>query len=331
MPSPVLLLALSLALQPPPPQVPAEARALKERGDLLRAAGEPAAALVTYGQALERHGAYAEALVAKGEVLSGLRRYPEAVQALGAAVGLDPSAAPAWRLLAAAAARDGDLPRAREAYDRYAGLRPDDPDGHFGLAETARLQGDGPAAVAAYRRFLELATPLPAQAARVEQAVVQLAALSAAAEAAATPAPPSAPLPALPYSPAVVEKLAAGERAASAGDHRSALFLFQEAVYLAPTSAEARLGMARAYAGLRHPEKAEAQLRQVLTADPANREALRLQQELRAPPAAETPGPEASAGPPGSWPRVYKLTPDPPGSGPQAEAAPPRAPQTPAP
>ena len=148
-----VLLALPLALQAAPvagakpveqsagvqPVVPAAARALKERGDLLRAAGEPAAALVSYGQALKLHGAYVEALAAQGEVLAGQARYREAVKVFAAAVEIEPTFAMGWSQLASAAARDGDLPRAREAYQQYAALRPTDPEGHLGLAETARL------------------------------------------------------------------------------------------------------------------------------------------------------------------------------------------------
>ena len=148
-----VLLALQLALQAAPvagatptvpdageqpaapqPGVPAAARALKERGDLLRAAGEPAAALISYGQALKLHAAYAEALEAQGEVLASQARYREAVKAFTAAVELEPTFALGWSQLASTAARDGDLPRAREAYQQYAALRPTDPEGHLGLA-----------------------------------------------------------------------------------------------------------------------------------------------------------------------------------------------------
>jgi tetratricopeptide (TPR) repeat protein len=120
----------------------------------------------------------------------------------------------------------------------------------------------------------------------------------------------------------LVEKLGAGDRAYLAGDYRAALFLFQDAVYLDPGSSAARIRLARAYAGLRYPDKAEAQLQQVLAQEPGNAEARKLLEELSSAPARPGPSTPAAA-PPAAAPaggRVYKFTPE---AGPAPAAAPP--------
>jgi tetratricopeptide (TPR) repeat protein len=148
----------------------------------------------------------------------------------------------------------------------------------------------------------------------------------------ATPTPTATrPVPSVPVAAptqALVEKLGAGDRSFLAGDHRSALFLYQDAAYLDPTSVAARIRLARCYAALRYPAQAEGQLKQALEIDPGNAEARKLLEELRT--QASRPGlrPSGAAGPgtaaatPAAPPRIYRLTPD--GSGPAAgEAAPP--------
>jgi tetratricopeptide (TPR) repeat protein len=101
--------------------------------------------------------------------------------------------------------------------------------------------------------------------------------------------PPAAP------SRAFIEKLGAGDRAYLSGDYRSALFAYQDAAYLDSTSAVARVRLARAYLGLRHPEQAERQLKQVLELDPSNGEARRLLEELaNAPPPTTAVAPAAA-------------------------------------
>lgn len=113
--------------------------------------------------------------------------------------------------------------------------------------------------------------------------------------------------------------MGAGDRAYLAGDYRAALFLYQDAVYLAPGASAARLRLARAYAALRYPEKAEAQLRLVLDQDPTNAEARKQLDELKSPPrvapaAGEPPAAEgtggAAAAAAASTPRTYRLTPE---------------------
>jgi tetratricopeptide (TPR) repeat protein len=102
------------------------------------------------------------------------------------------------------------------------------------------------------------------------------------------PAPASAAAPARPVvaapSQALIDKLGAGDRAFLATDFRSALFLYQDAVYMAPTAVSARLRLARCYAALRYPAQAEAQVLQALEIDPGSAEASRLLAELRNPP-----------------------------------------------
>jgi tetratricopeptide (TPR) repeat protein len=144
-----------------------------------------------------------------------------------------------------------------------------------------------------------------------------------------SPTPPASPAanpaapprrPEAPPSQALIEKLGAGDRAYLAGDHRAALFLYQDAVYLEPGASTARLRLARTYAALRYPDKAEAQLRLVLDLDPANAEARKQLDELR------SPRPPAAAAAPSSS-RLYKFTPE----AEQVDGAPPPPPSPPGP
>jgi tetratricopeptide (TPR) repeat protein len=133
----------------------------------------------------------------------------------------------------------------------------------------------------------------------------------------ATPAVPSREL---------VEKLGSGDRAYLAGDYRTALFAYQDAAYLDPTSAVGRVRLARAYAALGHRDQAERQLKQALELDPGNGEAQKLLDDLSRPAAESAPVPAAAAIPAlvapaaTSSPRVYRLTDDP---APAPQAAPP--------
>jgi tetratricopeptide (TPR) repeat protein len=141
----------------------------------------------------------------------------------------------------------------------------------------------------------------------------------AAAALAALPPPavqapePVARAPAAP-SRALLEKLSAGDRAFLAGDYRPALFAYQDAAYLDPTSAVARIRLARAYSALGHGEQARKQLKQALELDPGDAEARRLLQALSAPapgapPASAQPATPTPAAP--EAPRVYKFTEEP--------------------
>lgn len=120
---------------------------------------------------------------------------------------------------------------------------------------------------------------------------------------------------------ALLEKLAQGDRAHAAGDLRGALFAYQDAVYLAPGSAAARVQLGRAYLALRHAEQAQAQAEQALALDAASADARRLLDDAlagrfpEAPPSAGA-GPSVNAAAPGPGAvrpasHVYRLTPEP--------------------
>lgn|SRR6266568_3379438 len=136
------------------------------------------------------------------------------------------------------------------------------------------------------------------------------------------PAPvPAAPVQAAPASPpqAAVEKMGEGDRLYLAGDYRNALFAYQDATFLAPRYAPARVRLGRAYLALRHADKAMEQAELALAEDAAAPDARKLLDEARV--QAATPGesaiaaplPGAAATPPPSrpGPKTYKLTPPP--------------------
>jgi tetratricopeptide (TPR) repeat protein len=141
---------------------------------------------------------------------------------------------------------------------------------------------------------------------------------------------------------AVIEKIGAGDRAYLAGEYRVALFAYQDAVHLEPTNPAALVKLARAYSALRHPEKAEEQLRLALQLDPSNADARKALDEVQNPPKpapqivrvpdAPKPAappvqivrvPEAQPAPAAQPSHVYRLAPDQPAAEPQP-AAPPR-------
>ena len=68
--------------------------------------------------------------------------------------------------------------------------------------------------------------------------------------------------PAAPPSPAMLDKLALGDKLHPAGDARGALFAYQDAVYLEPRNATARVKLGRAYWALRYVGQAEEQWQQ---------------------------------------------------------------------
>jgi tetratricopeptide (TPR) repeat protein len=172
----------------------------------------------------------------------------------------------------------------------------------------------------------------------------------------ATPAadPATPPAPAAPVAPAaapegaekaprkepvaptqaLLDKMGQGDRMVLAGDHRGALFVYQDAVYLQPRYAPARVRLGRAYLALRYPEQALAQAEAALAEDPDSAEARKLLEDARnAPPRAKsgaaaaeapaaTPAPAAPAAA-RQGPRVFKLTPE--GEGAAADAAASRA------
>lgn len=188
----------------------------------------------------------------------------------------------------------------------------------------------------------------------------------APAPVAAAPAPPSAPVvtavvtpvipppvpaprpvvePTAPPSPALLDKLALGDRLQGAGDYRGALFAFQDAVYLEPRHAVARVKLGRAYWILRYVGQAEEQWQQAGQLAPNDPSIAHMIEEARkaprpaiastepATPPAVTPAPGTpSGGAPaygasgssagGSAPRVYRFVPEPQGAPAQPAAAP---------
>jgi tetratricopeptide (TPR) repeat protein len=128
--------------------------------------------------------------------------------------------------------------------------------------------------------------PLPSAASAVPPAS---AALVPSPTAAAVPAltPPTIPAVAVrPQSPAFLDKLSLADRLFVAGDFRNALFAYQDAVYLDPNDARARVRLGRSYAAMRYPAQAQAQYEKALELDPELSEARRAIEELRSPPAA---------------------------------------------
>ena len=98
----------------------------------------------------------------------------------------------------------------------------------------------------------------------------------------------------MPPTAAVVEKLAQGDRAFAAGDLRGALFAYQDAVFLQPGYAFARVKLGRAYLALRYPAQAIAQAELALSADPGSEDARRLSEDARAQSAAPAAAPASA-------------------------------------
>jgi hypothetical protein len=125
----------------------------------------------------------------------------------------------------------------------------------------------------------------------------------------APPAPAPAPGPARAHvvpSPAVVEKLGKGDRFSLAGDHRNALFVYQDAVYMQPAYAPARVRLGRAHLVLGYPAQAVAQAEAALAADPGSEEARTLLDEASTAPSRPPVSPPARdpGGPPPGPPPV---------------------------
>jgi tetratricopeptide (TPR) repeat protein len=307
-------LALVIALAAAPAigaLAPPDARAHKELGDAARRDGDAARALASYRAAVLADPRFAEAYEAMGEVQYAAREYGPAMDSFTRALEIDPGFAVAWYNLGHVSRKTGALERARTAYERYVALAPGDPDGHLALAETLRGLGDEAGAAREYRVLVELARGNGARAGDPAPPVVLAAAQAqpgapasppaAAPPASAAPAAASRSSPAPQAAPApgsVQEKLVLGDRLFAAGDHRGALFAYQDAVYLDPKSAAARVKLGRAYAALRYPEQAAQQFAQALAIDPENADAKRAIEEAKNPPARPTPravGPAAPA------------------------------------
>jgi hypothetical protein len=137
-------------------------------------------------------------------------------------------------------------------------------------------------------------------------------------DAVTAPRPPKE-IPPLPS--AAIDKLAKGDRAFLERDYRTALFAYQDAVYLSPQDPIARVRLGRAYLALRYPAQAIAQAERALASDPANEDARRLIEDAQAAPRAPTVAPAsprapAAAAPPSpatgsAAPRIFRLVPEP--------------------
>jgi Tfp pilus assembly protein PilF len=133
----------------------------------------------------------------------------------------------------------------------------------------------------------------------------------------------------------VIEKLGQGDRLFLSGDYRNALFAYQDAVYMQPRYAPARVRLGRAYLAMRYPDMAIEQAEAALAEDPDSAEARKLLEEAKAAPQraqapagptlATAPAQPASPPPSGKGTRVYKLPSEPEAQGQGAASAPPSA------
>jgi tetratricopeptide (TPR) repeat protein len=172
-----------------------------------------------------------------------------------------------------------------------------------------------------------VAAPLavePPAAAPPSQAAPSPIVTSPAAPGAAEPSQPKPPAPVVP-SQALVEKVGHGDRLFLAGDHRNALFAYQDAVYMEPRYAPARVRLGRAYLALRYPAQAVTQAEAALAIAPDDPEARKLLEEAKNPSARPVSAPSvpdgspaaagAAAPPSRAAPRVFRFTPDAEGAG----------------
>jgi tetratricopeptide (TPR) repeat protein len=147
-----------------------------------------------------------------------------------------------------------------------------------------------------------------------------------------TPAPRPVAEPPAPPTAALLDKLALGDKLQAAGDYRGALFAYQDAVYLEPRNAVARVKLGRSYWILRYVGQADEQWQQATQLAPNDPSIAFMIEEARKAPrpamAAPEPAGGASAGgatgggtgaarAQGDGPRVYKFQPEGQGAEPQ--------------
>jgi cytochrome c-type biogenesis protein CcmH/NrfG len=88
----------------------------------------------------------------------GANRFAQAAAEMETAVRFEPRFAFGWYLLASSQRRAGNCDRAVAAYRRYAELRPNHPDPHFGLGLCLESIGDRGAALTSFRRYADTDT-----------------------------------------------------------------------------------------------------------------------------------------------------------------------------
>jgi tetratricopeptide (TPR) repeat protein len=368
----------ALAAAPSP-----EAVSRKDQGDARREAGDNTGALAAYREALQLSPDYIEAWEEIGKLYFAAKKFGEAGDAFQRAVDIDASYSNNWFNLALARRRAGDLARSRDAFRRYLALKPDDADGRLRLADVLRALDDREGATREYEAVVAAAEAraiAPALGDRAKEGLAQLRASArpvptivqitpvpspteapppmapsaapvaapASAPAYAAPAAPPRPAqePATPPSPALLDKLALGEKLQNAGDYRGALFAFQDAVYLEPRNAIARVKLGRAYWALRYVGQADEQWQQATQLAPNDPSIARMIEEARKAPRpalASEPSSSPPASPPSSGPsspaptpaptpapvegtggpRVYRLAPETQG-GPSSPSSPPQ-------
>lgn len=139
---------------PPPADALARARTELERGQLLLARGETAAAAVALREALRLQPDLVAARATLGQVLYGLGDLDGAVEELRAALQQQPEASEARLALATVLVARQEWPAAREELERVLAAAPDRVAARYTLAVVRYAQGDAAGAIEAYRRVL---------------------------------------------------------------------------------------------------------------------------------------------------------------------------------
>ncbi|HSM93780.1 MAG TPA: tetratricopeptide repeat protein, partial [Anaeromyxobacteraceae bacterium] len=186
-----LALALLVAATPALAAAPSpEASTRKAQGDARRDAGDNTGALAAYREALQASPDYVEAWEEIGKLYFGAKSFREAADAFQHAVDVDATYANNWFNLALSSRRAGELARARDAFRRYLGLKPDDADARLRLADVLRALGEREPALREYQAVAEAADARKAEPAlgeRARAAIGQLRAEGAAPAPVATP------------------------------------------------------------------------------------------------------------------------------------------------
>ena len=134
---------------------PTSVAALQMLGAALSAQGRHDAALDAFERASRLQSPSPALLHNRAQALFHLRRFDEARAELERALGADAGLHPAWSLLAATLAEQGDGARAELAYDKAASLRPAHAPTHFNRALFLQRSGRGDDAMRGFRQALQ--------------------------------------------------------------------------------------------------------------------------------------------------------------------------------